>query len=169
MTIYGKTVSEYARFQRPILGFILVVGLARLGLSLAGVSTSSVKYFSLTAAWLLGLVILSILVHTRTFGSYKQLLPLVAIQSLVAQVFTAAAVVLAIAMAQDNIFSLPEYSGNVDGKTWIHAGAHLVIAAPVFTLAGWLIGSAILFVTRKVAPVEGEKSTPKGKARGAGA
>ncbi len=169
MTIYGKTVSQYVQFQGPILGFILVVGLARLALSLAGVSTSSVKYFSLTAAWLLGLVILSILVHTRSFGSYKQLLPLVAIQTLVAHAFTAAAVVLAIVTTRDNIFSLPEYSGGADGKTWLHVGAHLFLAIPVVTLGGWLIGSAILSLTRKVAPSDDKTDTPKGRARAAGA
>jgi hypothetical protein len=168
MTIFGKSVSQYVRFLGPILGFILVVGMARLLLSLAGVSVASVKYFSLTAAWLVGLVVCSITVHTRGFGSYKQLLALVGIQSLVAQAFTASVVVLAIVTGQDNIYSIPEFSGNVDGKTWGHAGAHLAIAAPILTLAGWLIGSVILFVTKKVAPADSTSSAPKGKARAAG-
>ena len=71
MTIFGKSVSQYVRFLRPILGFILVVGMARLLLSLAGVSVASVKYFSLTGAWLVGLVVCSITVHTKGFGSYR--------------------------------------------------------------------------------------------------
>ncbi|MCI0423396.1 MAG: hypothetical protein L0312_29965 [Acidobacteria bacterium] len=169
MTIFGKSVSQYVHFLGPILGFILVVGVARLLLSLAGVSVASVRYFSLTAAWLVGLVVCSITVHTRSFGSYKQLLALVAIQSLVAQAFTAAVVALAIVTGHDNIYSIPEFSGNVDGKTWGHAGAHLAIAAPILTLAGWLIGSAILFVTKKVAPANTGGVAPKGKARAAGA
>ena len=170
MTIFGKSVSQYVRFLRPILGFILVVGMARLLLSLAGVSVASVKYFSLTAAWLVGLVVCSITVHTKGFGSYKELLGLVGVQSLVAQAFTAAVVVLGIVTGQDNIYTLPEFSGNVDGKTWGHAGAHLGLAAPILTLAGWLIGSAILFVTKKVAPADTTRgSAPKGKARAAGA
>jgi len=170
MTIFGKSVSQYVRFLRPILGFILVVGMARLLLSLAGVSVTSVKYFSLTAAWLVGLVVCSITVHTKGFGSYKELLALVGVQSLVAQAFTAAVVVLGIVTGQDNIYTLPEFSGNVDGKTWGHAGAHLGLAAPILTLVGWLIGSAILFVTKKVAPADTTRSSaPKGKARAAGA
>ena len=170
MTIFGKSVSQYVRFLRPILGFILVVGMARLLLSLAGVSVASVKYFSLTAAWLVGLVVCSITVHTKGFGSYRELLGLVGVQSIVAQAFTAAVVVLGIVTGQDNIYTLPEFSGNVDGKTWGHAGAHLGLAAPILTLAGWLIGSAILFVTKKVAPADTTRSSsPKGKARTAGA
>jgi len=170
MTIFGKSVSQYVRFLRPILGFILVVGMARLLLSLAGVSVSSVKYFSLTVAWLVGLVVCSITVHTKGFGSYKQLLGLVGVQSLVAHAFTAAVVVLAIVTGHDNIYSLPEYSGGTDGKTWTHAAAHLFLATPIATLAGWLIGSVILFVTKKAVPADTTRgSEPKGKARAAGA
>ena len=170
MTIFGKSVSQYVRFLRPRLGFILVVGMARLLLSLAGVSVASVKYFSLTGAWLVGLVVCSITVHTKGFGSYKQLLGLVGFQSLVAQGFTAAVVVLAIVTGHDNIYSLPEFSGGSDGKTWIHAGAHLFLATPISTLAGWLVGSAILFLTKKAVPADTTRSsTPKGKARAAGA
>jgi hypothetical protein len=142
--------------------------MARLLLSLAGVSVAVVKYFSLTGAWLVGLVLCSITVHTRSFGSYKQLLGLVGIQSLVAQAFTAGVVVLAIVTGQDNIYSIPEFSGGTDGKTWMHAGAHLFLAAPILTLAGWLIGSAILFVTKKAAPANTTGSAPKGRARAAG-
>lgn len=169
MTIFGKSVSQYVRFLGPILGFILIVGIARLLLSLAGVSVASAKYFSLTGAWLVGLVFCSITVHTKGFGSYKELLGLVGIQSLVAQAFTAAAVALAIVTAHDNIYSIPEFSGNADGKTWGHVGAHLFLATPILTLAGWLIGSAILFVTKKAAPADITSSAPKGKARSAGA
>jgi len=170
MTIFGKSVSQYVRFLRPVLGFILVVGVVRLLLSLAGVSVAGVRYFSLTGAWLVGLVVCSITVHTKGFGSYKQLLGLVGLQSLVAQAFTAAVVVLAIATGQDNIYSLPEFSGGTDGKTWLHVGAHLFLATPILTLAGWLVGSAILFVTKKAAPADTKRgASPKGKARAAGA
>jgi hypothetical protein len=170
MTIFGKSVAQYVRFLKPILGFILVVGIVRLLLSLAGVSVSSTKFFSLTGAWLVGLVLCSITVHTKSFGSYKELLGLVGIQSLVAQAFTAAVVALAIVTGHDNIYSIPEYSGGSDGKTWLHVGAHLLLATPILTLAGWLVGSAILFVTKKAAPADTKRgASPKGKARAAGA
>ena len=169
MTIFGKTVRQYLRFLKPILALILVVGAARLLLSLAGASAASVKYVSLTGAWLVGLVVCSISVHTRAFGSYKQLLGLVALQTIVAQLFTAAVVALAIVTSHDNIYTLPEFSGGGDGKTWTHAGAHLFLAAPILTLAGWLVGSAILYITKKTAPANTGSSAPKGKAQAAGA
>jgi hypothetical protein len=169
MTIFGKSLSEYIRFQGPILGFILLVGIARLALSLGGVSSSVVKYFSITVAGLVGVVVYSIGVHIRAFGGYKQLLVLLGIQNLTAQVFTAAAIALAIFTGQDNIYSLPEYSGGVDGKTWGHAGAHVVLATIALTLLGWAVGSLILFVTKKVAPAAEGSPSSKGRARAAGA
>lgn len=165
MTIFGKSVSEYIRFQKPILGFILAVAVARLLFSLTGTPASIVKYISLTASALIGLVIVSVWVHTRGFGSYKQLLPLVAIQSLVSQGFSAAAVTLAIVTGKDNIFTLSEYGG----RTWGHAGAHLVFASLATTIFGWLIGSAILFVTKKLSSTGQGKITPQEKAKAAGA
>ena len=40
-----------------------------------------------------------------------------------------------------------------DGKTWFHAGAHIVLAgAIVLPLFGWLVSSIVLFVTKKLAP-----------------
>ena len=91
----------------------------------------------------MGLLFCSVTVHTKGFGSYKQLLGLVGVQSVVAEVFTAAVVVLAIVTGHNNIYSLPEFSGGTDGQTWAHAGAHLFLATPILTLAGWLIGSVI--------------------------
>jgi len=165
MTIFGKSVSEYVRFQKPILGFILVVAAARLLFSLVGVPASMVKYISLTASGLIGLVIVSIWVRTRGFGSYKQLLPLIAVQALVSQGFSAVAVALAVVTGKDNIFTLSEYGG----RTWGHAGAHLVFASVAVTIIGWLIGSVILFVAKKLSSAGQGTIAPQGKAKAAGA
>jgi hypothetical protein len=152
MIIFGKPLSEYVSFAKPILLLIAVVGIARLALSLAGVQTSAVKWLSVSAAMFIGLVYFSIRVYTTGFGSYKQLLPLLVIQSFVAQVIIIAGIVIAIQTGKDNIFSLPEYAGGQDGKTWLHAGAHLVLGLMIGPLLAWLVGSVIMWVTKKVSP-----------------
>jgi len=128
---------------------IIIVGIARLALSLAGVENGTVKWLSISVVALLGLVYYSVRVHTTGFGSYKQLLALIVIQSIVAQTIIIAGIVIAIFTGRDNIFSAPEYSGGGDGKTWLHAGAHLLFGVIVGSLLSWLIGSVILFVTKK--------------------
>ena len=150
MTIFGKTLSQYLSFQKYILWLIVVVGLARLGLSLAGVPNSATKWLSITVAALIGLVYYAIRVHTTGFGSYKQLLPLMFIQSVLSQGIVIAAIVIAIFTHKDNVFSAPEFSGGVDGKTWTHAAAHLIVGLVIGPLVSWLIGSALMFVVKKV-------------------
>ena len=149
MTVFGKPLSEYVSFAKVILSLIVIVGLARLALSLAGVENTSVKWLSISIVSLLGLVYYAIRVHTTGFGSYKELLALIVIQSVVAQTIIIAGIVIAIATGRDNIFSAPEYSGGGDGKTWLHAGAHLVFGIIAGSLLAWLVGSVILFVTKK--------------------
>src|SRR2546422_199975 len=110
--IFGKPWSEYIRFQRVFLILIVVVGLARLFLSLAGMPNSTVKFLSITVIGLIGIFYYGIRVHTTGFGSYKQLLPLIVIQNVVTHTLIIAAIVLARLTHQVNIYSAPEYGGN---------------------------------------------------------
>lgn len=149
MTIFGKPLSEYVAFAKVFLLLIAIVGITRLALSLAGVENATVKWLSISVVSLVGLVYYAIRVHTTGFGSYKQLLALIVIQSIVAQAIIIAGIVIAIFTGRDNIFSAPEYSGGGDGKTWLHAGAHLLFGVIAGSLLAWLIGSLIMFVTKK--------------------
>ena len=150
--MFGKTVAQYLGFQKVVLALIVLVFLVRLALSLSGTPNATAKWFSVTVVLLLGVVYYGVAVHTRLFGSYKQLLPLLLFQSLLAQTLVALAIVLAIFTGTDNIFTAPEYSGNADGKTWFHVVAHLIVGSIVLPLVSWAIGSLVLFATKKVAP-----------------
>ena len=152
MTLFGKPLSEYVSFAKVILVLIVIVGVARLALSLGGVANSSVKYLSISVVTLIGLVYFAIRVHTSGFGSYKELLGLILVQSVVAQTIIIVGIVIAILTHHDNIFSAPEFSGGGDGKTWLHAGAHLVFGVILGSLLAWIVGSLILFITKKAAP-----------------
>ena len=156
--IFGKSISEYARFEKVVLWAIALVAFGRLALSLAGVPNSAVKWLSITVVSLLGLVYVSIRVHTAGFGSFKQLLPLIFLQSALAHSIIVCAIVLSILMSKDNIFSAPEFSGGGNGRTWQHVIAHLAAGFLVVPLVGWLIGSLILLITKKVAPRGTESS-----------
>ena len=152
MKIFGKSISEYVRFQKVILLLIVIVAVLRLALSLGGVPNSSVRWLSITAVIVVGAVYCTLKVHTTGFGTYKHLLPLLVIQGAVSQVLVAGAIVLAILTNKDNIFSAPEYSGGGDGKNWAHVGAHLLVGFVIAPLVFWLVGCLILLVLKKVAP-----------------
>jgi hypothetical protein len=150
MKIFGKSVSEYVGFEKIFLILVFVVGVARLGLSLAGVPNATVKFLSLTVVFLLGMLYYSVRTYTSGFGSYKQLLPLYALQVIVGNCIVITGIIISIVTSKDNIFSAPEFSpGKVDGKNWGHVGGHVVVTF-ILPLIMWAIGSLIMLVTKKV-------------------
>ena len=152
MIIFGKRLSEYFAFAKPLLALILVVGITRLGLSLSGVPNTSARWVSITAAIWISVAYSAIRVHTTGFGSYKQLLPICVLLSLTAQVVIVPAIILAIVTGTDNIYSIPENFFGNDGKTWLHVLGHLFIGGTTLgPLVSWVFGSIIMFVTKKVA------------------
>jgi hypothetical protein len=150
--MFGKTLAEYLRFQRVILALIVAAFVIRLALSLAGVENTTARWISVTVVLLVGVVYYGVAVYRKGFGSYRQLYPLMLIQSIVGEGLVALAIVLAILTGRDNIYTAPEYSGGGDGKTWLHVVAHLVIGIVVLPLVSWAIGSLVMLVTRKAAP-----------------
>jgi hypothetical protein len=157
MRIFGKTVGDYLRFGVGVVALVVVVGVARLALDLGGVPVSSVRFVSVTTTALLGVVYLGARTHTSGFGSYRQLLPLMVITLGSASWVSGAAVVLAIATGTDNIYSIPEYSGGQDGKTFFHAFAHFFIAPFVAGLVAWGLASIVMLLTKAVTRAEGSK------------
>jgi hypothetical protein len=150
--MFGKSVGQYLSFQKVVLAAIVVVFVVRLAMSLAGIPNATTKWVSVTVVLLLGMLYYGVAVHTRGFGSYKQLYPLLLFQSVLAETLVALAIVLGIVTAQDNIYTAPEYSGGSDGKNWIHVIAHLVVGVVILPLVTWAISSLVLLVTRKAAP-----------------
>jgi len=157
MRIFGKTVGDYLRFAAGVVALVVVVGVARLALDLGGVPVSSVRFVSVTTMALLGVVYLGVRTHTSGFGGYRQLLPLMVITLGSASWVSGAAVVLAIATGTDNIYSIPEYSGGQDGKTFFHAFAHFFIAPFVAGLVAWGLASIVMLLTKAVTRAEGAK------------
>ncbi|HKA18966.1 MAG TPA: hypothetical protein VKN18_11815 [Blastocatellia bacterium] len=160
MTIFGKPLSEYFAFSKPFLGLILIVALGRLALFFAGVPNSAARWLSVTIAIWLGVLYFGIKVHTSGFGSYKQLLPICYLMSVTAQLVIVPSIILAILTGHDNIYSIPENFFGNDGKTWLHAAAHIFIGGlSLGPLMSWLFGSIIMFVTKKVTAKESEAKT----------
>jgi hypothetical protein len=148
--IFGKRLSDYAAFCRLFLILIAAIGISRLALSLGGVPNATAKWLSMTVVVWIGVIYYSIRIHTSGFGSYKQLLPIVALLNITAQVIAIIGIAIAMFTGNDNIFSAPEYAFGADGKTWLHLGAHVFIGTTIGSLLPWLIGCVFLAVTRRL-------------------
>ena len=149
--MFGKKLADYIRFEGWILILLAVVFLVRLGLSLSGSSFSQIRWVSMNLVLLLGLIYCAVAVHIREFGGYKQLLGLLLVQNVFSHTLIALAIVLSIVTGTPNIFTAPEVSGGGDGATWLHVTAH-AMAGFLAAVVAWLIGSVILFMTRKLKP-----------------
>jgi hypothetical protein len=155
--MFGKRLSQYLDFQKVILGLLAAVGLARLGLSLAGLPDSTVAWLSMNVVGWAGALYYGVAVHTKGFGSYKQLLPLGFFQIVLQQVIAVLGILLAIA-GYANIYAAPEFSFGAQNQ-WIHILSHLTIGIIVPPFLFWAVSSLVLFVTKKVtsgAPVPQE-------------
>ena len=151
--MFGKRLSQYLGFQKVWLVLIAAVGLARLGLSLAGLPDSAARFLSMTVVGWAAVLYYGVAVHTRGFGSYKQLLPLMIFQVVLVQAIAVAGIVLAIA-SFPNIYAAPEYSGPPFARSpnqWNHALAHLTIGIAAPVLLGWGVGSLVLLIAKRVA------------------
>ena len=150
MTFFGRPLSDYVRFCKPFLVLIPIVGILRLALSISGEPNSSVKWVSMTALTWIGVLYYAVRVHTSGFGGYKQFLPICVLLNLAAQAVAILGIIVAIVTGVGNIYSAPEYAFGGDGKTWLHVGAHLGIGTIAGSLVPWVIGSLVLFVSRKL-------------------
>lgn len=145
--IFDKRIPEYVRFQRGILILTLAVGILRLVASLAGVPNSTVKFLSLTVVFLASVFYYGVRVHTSGFGGYKHILPLLVIQSGLVTAIVIAGILLSAATGTPNIFSAPEYGGELSVPA--HIGGHLLFGLVLGPLVGWAIGCLVMWVTRK--------------------
>ena len=150
MTVFGKPASAYVAFSKGVALLILVVGVARLALSLAGVPNSTTRWLAMNGVLFFGLFYLAIRVHTTGFGSYKHLLPTLVLPSLILHGVAITGVVLGMITGHDNVFTTPEYAFGQDGKTLFHVGMHLVVGIPSSTVINWLFGCLILLITKKL-------------------
>lgn len=162
--MFGKSLSEYVAFQKPILILIAAVWALRLVLSMAGVPVSGGRFVSVTGVLVLGALYYGWAVGRKGFGSFKQLYGLNLVQGVFSQTLVALAIVLAIVIGQDNIYTIPQFYPPAqgidvlglplppDGKNFGHALEHIVVAGAIgFPIIGWLLGSLVLLATRKSA------------------
>jgi hypothetical protein len=169
--LFGKSLSEYVAFQKPILILIAAVWAVRLALSMAGAPVAGAQVVSVTGVLVVGALYYGWAVGRKGFGSFKQLYGLNLVQGVFSQTLVALAIVLAMALGQDNIYTTPEFYPPAqgigvlglplppDGKNLGHAIEHIVVAGAIgFPIIGWLLGSLVLLATRSSARPPGRVS-----------
>jgi hypothetical protein len=148
MTIFGKPVSAYFSLAKGLTIIVSVVGLLRLILSLAGAPNPATRWLSMSAVMWAGILYLAFRVHKSGFGSYRHLLPAVAIPNFASQIVSFIGIITAIAMGVDNVFTAPEAAFGGHGRNWLHAFSHPVLGGILGSLVYWLVSCVFLIVIR---------------------
>ena len=148
--MFGKSVSEYLRFQKVALAVLAAVGVGRLVLSLAGVPDHVVVWLSMNLVGWAAVIYYGVAADRHGFTTYRQLLPLAFFQSLVFHAIAVAGILLAIA-GLPNVYAAPEFSGPAPANQWLHAAAHLTIGLVAASLLWWGAASLARLVARKLA------------------
>jgi len=117
-------------------------------LSLSGQPNLEVRWISATVCVFIGVLYYAVRVPTARFGSYKQLLVIAALLNLSMQVVIVIGIAISAVTGTPNIFTAPEFGGTIN--PWIHIAAHLVFGTTVGSLVPWLIGSLLLYATKKL-------------------
>lgn len=147
--MFGKKLTEYVAFQKFPLFILAGVGLARLGLSLAGVPDTTVAFLSMNVVTWAAAFYYGVAVHTRGFGSYRHILPLATIQIVVQQAIAVLGILLAVG-GLPNVYAAPEFSFGATNQ-WLHLLSHLTIGILVPPFLLWPVASLVLWITKKVA------------------
>jgi hypothetical protein len=148
MTIFGKPISEYVRFQKFMLAVVAAVGLSRLLLSLLSANNIA-AWFSMTVLVLVGVVLYPFLVHIKKFGGYRHVLVLLSLQLVLTGLIIVLGIGIAVLTGSGNIFS-GEDVGPIGAEVG-HAAQHLIGGPIIVALILWIPSSVILFLTRLVA------------------
>ena len=157
--MFGKPFAFYLARQRTPLLAITIMFFVRFALSVAGAPAVSGKVLSVTAVLLLALPYYALLAKREGLG-FRHLYAFCFIQGLFSQVLVALAIAVGILTGTDNMYTIPEFypfsngsnpSFPIDGKNWMHAGAHIVFAGAIFIPLGtWIVSSVLLFIARRV-------------------
>src|SRR5262245_23662126 len=161
--MFGKPLSEYIKFQKPVLILIAVVWALRLVLSMAGMPVMGLRILSVSGVLIVASLYYGWAVSRTGFGSFKQLYGLNLIQGLFSQTLIALAIVFAMLIGRDNVYTIPEFyppsAGHdpmgmpPDGKNIGHALAHIVLAGAIIgPIIGWILSSIVLLLTRRSTP-----------------
>jgi len=152
MSFCGHGLRDHVRLLTPLFALIAIVWVLRLLLDAAGVSDGIVRIFSLTAATSLSILIAVWLIHTRSFGSY----PNVIVASLLLVVFEQLIIVLAIVFAvlskTENVFTKPQYSMPDDPNHLKHILGQLTFGIGAGILLGTATGCLMLWLLRMLVP-----------------
>jgi len=154
MRIGGHPLRQHLRLLAPLFALLAGIWVLRLIIGYGYTSGWLLQVVSLTVFSPIAVLLAVLLLHVRRFGGYAS----VVVCSLLLNAWTESLIVLAIVITVvtgvTNIYTAPMYSPPGVGLHHLrHIRGHLTYGIGLSTLAGAAMGSLLLFLLRKLAPV----------------
>jgi hypothetical protein len=151
MKIYERGLRDHLRLLAPLFGLIAAVWALRLVLGVAGAPEIALHWISVSLAGAVAILLAVLLIHSRRFGSYPNVVLAAFLLEAFAHLLISAAIAFSAVTGIPNIYSNPEYAHRLTPIH--HILAHLTFGIGSSTLFGSAMGCFLLFLLRKLLPV----------------
>jgi hypothetical protein len=136
----------------PSFGLITAVFVLRLVLHAAGAPFGLVRAFSVTVAHAVAVLVAVLLIHTRRFGSYPNVVVATLLLIGWEQLLISAAIAFCAFTGIPNVYSVPEYSPGRFTDPWHHIAGHLIFGLGFGELLSAGMGCLLLWLLRRLVP-----------------
>jgi len=151
MKLFGYRLSDYLRLLAPLFGLIAAVWALRLVVDAAGASPGVVRLVSVTLATTASVLLAVVLIHTRRFGGYPNVVIAVGLLVLCAQVLIVVAIAFSTLTHTQNVYSAPEFTPQHLSQAG-HIAGHLTFGVGFSVLIGSAVGCLFLWLLKKLLP-----------------
>jgi hypothetical protein len=151
MRICGYRIRDHIRLLAPLFGFVAAVWLIRIILGMLGLEL--VRVFSVTGAYAMAILLAAVLIHSRGFGSYPNVVASSVLLVVWGQLLIVLAIVFAVLTGTNNIFTAPQYSFPPDDSHHLkHIWGQLTYGVGAGILFGAAMGCLLLWILRMLVP-----------------
>jgi hypothetical protein len=151
MKICGHGLRNHLRLLAPLFGFIAAVWALRLVLGVASAPEIVLRWISVTLAGAFAIILAVLLIHSRRFGGYPNVVLAAFLLEAFAHLLISAAIAFYAVTGIPNIYTTPEYAHQMTPTN--HILAHLTLGIGSGTLFGSAMSCFLLFLLRKLLPV----------------
>jgi hypothetical protein len=159
MKIEGHRFRDSVHLLAPLFVLIGAVWALRMVVFAAGARPGSVwlHVISVTVTGAASILLAVLMIHHRRFGSYPSVVAAVFLLIAWEELLISAAIAFATITGTVNVYCLPEYS--FGQSPWHHIAAQLSLIVGSRTILGAAMGCLLLWMLRRVDPMEGQKAT----------
>ncbi len=155
MKINGYGLRDHVRLLSPLFGLIVAVWTLRLVLYAGSAPHLLVHWVSVTLAGVVSILLAVLLIYSRRFGSYANVVAAAFLLECWQQLLIVGAIAFTALTGIETVYAAPEYTQC--GGHLCHIAGHLTLGIAFGTLFGTAMGWLLLWTLRRLVPLGSSK------------